>query len=138
MQEKISLNWKDSMVFQSEVDHHLITVDAHAEHGGSQKGPRPKPLLLVSLAGCTAMDVVSILKKMKVPFQDVKIDVSAEQTETHPKVYTSFHIDYHVFGNDIELSKVERAVELSQTQYCGVSAMLKKVGEVTYKIHLHK
>jgi len=136
MTENIVLNWKEAMAFSATIDGYEVNVDAHSEHGGTANGPRPKPLLLVALAGCTAMDVVSILTKMKVPFTDVKVEVTAEQSETHPKVYTSFHLIYKVFGKDISKEKVERAVELSQNQYCGVNAMLKKASEITYEIQL--
>jgi len=138
MTENIILNWKEAMAFSSSVDGFDIQVDAHQEHGGTGNGPRPKPLLLVALAGCTAMDVVSILTKMKTPFRDVKVEVSAEQTQTHPKVYSSFHIIYHIYGKDVLKEKVERAINLSQNQYCGVSAMLKKAAEISYEIKLHE
>ncbi|HPD64253.1 MAG TPA: OsmC family protein [Bacteroidia bacterium] len=138
MKESIILNWDSGMAFSTEIDGHSIQVDAHPEHGGSGKGPRPKPLLLAALAGCTAMDVVSILNKMKVEMRDFKVEVIANQTEEHPKVYDRFKLVYHVFGENIPQEKVEKAVDLSQEKYCGVSAMLKKAAELTYEIQLHQ
>lgn len=138
MTESIVLNWNAGMSFQTEIDGHSISLDAHPDHGGSGKGPRPKPLLLVSLAGCTAMDVVSILGKMKVELKSFKVEVVANQTEEHPKVYDNLKLIYHVFGENIPLEKVKKAVELSQERYCGVSAMLKKAANVSYEIQLHE
>jgi putative redox protein len=125
------------MSFSSVIQDHEITIDSHPKFGGEGKGPRPKPLLLFSLAGCTGMDVVSLLKKMRVDYDEFKIKVAAELTEEHPKYYNKIHITYFFKGNSIDKSKVEKAINLSQDKYCGVSFMLKKASEITYDIHIN-
>jgi putative redox protein len=132
----IECNWQEAMEFSATVNGHTLTLDAEAEFGGHDKGPRPKPLLLVSLAGCTAMDVISILKKMKLDVKDLKIKVDGELTEEHPKTYHKIHLTYIVSG-DLPPDKVEHAVKLSQEKYCGVNAMLNKVSQVTYSIEIN-
>jgi putative redox protein len=95
-----------------------------------ENGPRPLELLLIGLAGCTAMDVISILKKKRQTFTDFQINVSAERAEEHPKVYTKIHLEYVVVG-DVEPQALERSIELSQEKYCSASAMLSQVTEIT-------
>ncbi len=115
---------------------HWITMDGPEDFGGSNAGISPKELLLVSLAGCTASDVVSILQKKRVKLDDFEINISAEMTEEHPKVFTKIDLEYVFYGVSIAEKDVERAIDLSQTTYCGVTAMLKKAMEInhTYKI----
>lgn len=134
MKKVIEANWTGGMSFESEIDNHKIIADAAAKFGGQDKGPRPKPLLLLSLAGCTGMDVISLLQKMRVEIEDLKIEVSGELTEEHPKYYHKIDLIYRFKGEGIDRNKVEKAVNLSQDKYCGVSAMLKKVAEISYTI----
>jgi putative redox protein len=138
MKEELVAQWTNGMSFTSTVNDHEITIDAHPKVGGEGKGPRPKPLLLYSLAGCTGMDVVSLLKKMRVDYSDFKIRISAELTEDHPKYYSKIHISYIFSGQDIDKGKVEKAVNLSQDKYCGVSYMLGKAAEITYEIIINE
>jgi len=102
--------------------------------GGTDKGPRPKALLLVSLAGCTAMDVISILGKMRVQPEAFRIETDGELTEEHPKYYHKLHLRYVFKGKDLPVDKLEKAVSLSQERYCGVSAMLSKAATITHEI----
>ncbi len=134
MAEHINCQWTGKMSFKSTVNGHDIILDADDSVGGENKGPRPKPLLLVALAGCTGMDVVSILSKMRVAFDDVNVEIEAEMTDEHPKVYSKIHIIYNIKGKDLPMAKVERAVQLSQENYCGVSAMLKKASDLSFEI----
>ncbi len=115
---------------------HWITMDGPEDFGGSNAGISPKELLLLSLAGCTASDVVSILQKKRVKLDDFEINISAEMTEEHPKVFTKIDLEYVFYGDSIVEKDVERAIDLSQTTYCGVTAMLEKVLTInhTYKI----
>jgi putative redox protein len=115
---------------------HWITMDGPENFGGSDAGIRPKELLLLSLAGCTASDVVSILQKKRVKLDDFEINIFAEMTEEHPKVYSKIDLEYVFYGKDIKDKDVERAIELSQTTYCGVTAMFKKAMKInhTYRI----
>jgi putative redox protein len=132
----LSTEWKGEMEFlaKTESNHNLI-MDASEQSGGHDGGVRPKELLLVGLTGCTGMDVVSILKKMKVENYTFKIDVDYEKSTEHPIVYNKIHLIYK-FGivDDSQKGKIEKAVKLSQDRYCGVSAMLKKSSEITYEI----
>ncbi|MFC2114304.1 OsmC family protein [Bacteroidota bacterium] len=132
----ISMKWNEEMSFSTDIDGHKLIVDASPEVGGQDKGMRPKPLMLAALAGCTGMDVVSIMRKMKVEFSSFQIHVDANMTDQHPKVYDTFHIIYEVKGKDLSLAKIEKAVLLSQENYCGVSAMYKHFAGLTYEIRL--
>jgi len=136
MKEAVQLKWTEDMAFEATVDNHRIMLDAKPEHGGKDKGPRPKPLMMVSLAGCTAMDVVSLMKKMRVDIKDFNVTVEGELTEEHPKHFTSMHIIYEFTGDNLPLDKIQRAIELSQDRYCGVSAVYRKVMDLTYEIKL--
>ena len=128
--------FKGDMEFlvKTESGHEMI-LDAGESSGGHDKGVRPKELLLVGLSGCTGMDVVSILKKMKVENYKLRIEVESEKTEEHPVIYKKIHLKY-IFHleDDSKKDKVEKAVNLSQERYCGVSAMLKKASERSYEI----
>ena len=98
---------------------------------GRETGPRPLELLLIGLAGCSAMDVVSILQKKRQPFTGLQVKVTAERADEHPRVYTRIHMEYVVTGQGVEPQAVERAIELSQTKYCPAAAMLSKAVEIT-------
>jgi putative redox protein len=115
---------------------HWVTMDGPEKLGGSDAGVRPKELLLMALAGCTGSDVVSILQKKRVNLTDFEINITAQQTEEHPKVFTDIDLEYVFYGKDLKEKDVERAIELSTETYCGVSAMLKKAMNInhTYRI----
>lgn len=134
MQHNAEVKWKGEMAFKGLVNNHEFLLDADEAVGGNDSGPRPKNLVLACLAGCTGMDVVAILNKMQVAYEGLKIEVSGDLTEEHPKYYHKIHIIYRFKGNDLPPDKLARAVELSQTKYCGVSFMLKSVAEITYEI----
>jgi putative redox protein len=137
MKHLVNTSWKGNMQFETEVNGHKFIMDAPSELGGDDSGPRPKPLLLSALAGCTGMDVVSILKKMRVEIESLDIAVEANLTEEQPTHYTSMHVVYIFKGTDLPLDKLEKAVELSRERYCGVSYMYKNAGiDVTYEIRL--
>lgn len=96
-----------------------------------QSGPTPMELLLIGLAGCTAMDVISILQKKRQPFKGLQVRVSGERAEEHPQVYTRIHVEYIVTGEGVDPQAVERAIELSETKYCSAAAMLGAVAKIT-------
>lgn len=131
---KISAVWSEDMAFEVTQNNHTFFLDASEVAGGKDKGPRPKALLLSGLAGCTGMDVVSILKKMKVGDFKLNISVAATLTEEHPKVYNKIFIEYLFEGKELPIEKIKKAVYLSETKYCGVSAMLRKTAEIETKI----
>ena len=198
MSAQITLNWTKDSTFETLLDGHKVTIDTTAENGGNNEGPRPKALMLVALAGCSAMDVISLFLKMRVRFDKISIDVTAETSDTIPMVYTAFHATYHIDGNigpkalmlvalagcsamdvislflkmrvrfdkisiDVtaetsdtipmvytafhatyhidgnigDAAKIEKAIRLSQEKYCGVGLMMKKIGPITYDILLN-
>ena len=132
---KTSTKWKHDGVFESrqEGNDNIITVD-----GNRIEGPGPKSLLLSGLAGCSGIDVVDLLKKMRVVFSDLFIDVEADLTAEHPKVYKDILITYSIKTDPANESKVKKAIDLSLEKYCGVSAMLKKNSAIHYKLQLIK
>ncbi|MDX2444063.1 MAG: OsmC family protein [Bacteroidales bacterium] len=134
MKEVVNVNWLDNMGFEADVRGFKLTLDATENVGGKNRGPQPKPLMLVSLAGCTGMDVVSILKKMKVDFKKFNVRVEGDLTEEHPKHFTKMHIIYEFTGKDLPMSKLEKAVNLSQERYCGVSFNYRDAFELTHEI----
>ena len=109
-----------------------ITMDARPEHGGLGAGPSPMETVLLALGGCTGMDVVSVLRKMRAPLEGLEMRITAKRAEEHPKVFTRIALEYTFAGAGLRPDQVSRAVELSQTRYCSVSAMLKQVAELTY------
>lgn len=134
MKNKVDVKWTEKMSFDATVNDHKIVLDAMEAVGGEDKGPRPKPLLLLSLGGCTGMDVVSMLKKMRVEFDYFNVEVEGELTEEHPKYYHTITINYIFKGKDLPIEKLEKAVNLSQDRYCGVTAMLEKAAKIKHKI----
>ncbi|MCK4465151.1 MAG: OsmC family protein [Bacteroidales bacterium] len=138
MKDSVNVSWIKNMAFEAELGGHKIIIDADTEEGGDNLGTKPKPLMLVALAGCTGMDVVSLMRKMRVNFDKFNIRVDADLTEEHPKHYIRMHIIYEVFGKDLPYDKIQRAVELSQDKYCGVSTTYRDVLELTYKIELNE
>ena len=138
MKQDISISWKDGMAFEAEVNGHKMMLDAGEQFGGRNLGPRPKPLMLVALAGCTAMDVVSILTKMRVEISNFDVRVEAEQSEEQPIHYTSMHIIYEFWGEHLPAEKLEKAINLSHERYCGVSAVYRKAMPVTHEYIIHE
>jgi putative redox protein len=134
--EIIKVNWLENMAFEAEVNGHKIIIDAAEAVGGENRGPRPKPLMLVALAGCTGMDVVSILKKMRVEVESFNVVVEGDLTEEHPKQFSQMRVIYEFKGKDLPLDKLEKAVNLSEERYCGVSAMYKKAIGITTEIRI--
>ena len=130
------VTWQAGMAFNVDLDGHSFKVDAKPEVGGGNLGPRPKGLVLSALGGCTGMDVVSILAKMRVPLEGFRVEVEAPLTDEHPRVYMAIHVRYVFRGKDLPMDKLERAVQLSQERYCGVSAMLAKAVPMTHEIVL--
>lgn len=132
--QEVKVSYLESMAFEAEVNGHKIILDAAEPVGGENRGPRPKPLMLTALAGCTGMDVVSILKKMRVELEDFNVTVEGDLTEEHPIQFSKMHVKYSFKGKDLPLEKLKKAVSLSEERYCGVSALYKKVIEVTSEI----
>ena len=129
----VTTTWVNKLAFDSEVNNHVVRIDAKPPMGDNT-GPGPKALLLTALTGCTGMDVASLLPKMRVPFDRLVIEAEAEQTEDHPKVYKFIKLTFRIAGKEVDEEKVRKAIELSQEKYCGVTAMLKAHCPVTWEL----
>ena len=136
MHHEITCEWKGKMEFEGEILGHKIMLDNASSPDSDNKGASPKRLLLLAVAGCTGMDVVSMLAKMRVKLDGLTLRVIADGVDTDPSVYTDMKIIYQFRGEglDAERDKLERAVTLSQEKYCGVSAMLQKAVKITTEI----
>lgn len=135
MKTSVSTQWTQGMSFESNIDNHKIAIDSAVQFGGQDKGPSPKKLLLTGLAGCTGMDVVSILQKMRQEMSFFNIIVEADMTEEHPKYYNKITIKYQFKKSDnLDSAKVDRAIELSQQQYCGVAFMFRHFAAITHEV----
>lgn len=132
---QINVDWKGDLEFENNFPSgHKLTIDGAEESGGHNQGPRPMELLLSGLAGCTGIDVVLILKKMKVDLKDFKIEVEAQRAEKHPRRFTKIHLKYQFKGQDISEPKVERAIKLSEEKYCSASNSLNAEITSSYQI----
>ena len=116
---------------------HWVPMDGPAEFGGSDAGIRPKELLLLSLAGCTGSDVASIMDKMREPYTRMEVEIEAEMSQEHPKVYTKMEVIYKVWGEGIKESNLKRAIELSEERYCGVTAMLRDSVQISSRYEIN-
>ena len=126
------VKWARGMKFIAETDdQHSVTMDADSKFGGENGGPRPMQLLLVALGGCTGMDVVSILRKMRVAFDSFQIEVKAERAEEHPKVFRRVDVKYVISGDDIPEDKFLKAIQLSHDRYCPVTAIFQETADIT-------
>ncbi|MBP9016781.1 MAG: OsmC family protein [Paludibacteraceae bacterium] len=128
--------WRKDNIFDTDVDGHTITIDLGKEAGGEDAGPRPKKLLLVAAAGCSGLDVVPLLKKMRVELKGFDIQIEAQMSEEHPKQYTSMKVIYEFEGDNLPMEKLEKAVTLSYEKYCGVMAMYKKAIPISWEIRI--
>ena len=135
---KTITKWKQGMTFESHLNQHTINIDTTKKGGGADTGFNPKALLLSALAGCTGMDVVSILTKMRIKFSNFEIEVDADQTDDEPRVFKDFNIIYRLKTDPAYMEKIKKAVDLSMDKYCGVSAMLQKHAPIHYKIIIEK
>jgi putative redox protein len=136
MKHIVDMSWTDKIAFEADMDGHKVVIDASEEVGGSDLGPRPKKLMLTALAGCTGIDVVMILKKMKVDFEAFNVIVEGEVTDEHPKHYNKMKVVYQFKGKDLPMAKLEKAVQLSEEKYCGVSAVYKQAMPVETEIRI--
>lgn len=136
MKHVVDMSWTDKIAFEGDMDGHKVVIDASEEVGGSDLGPRPKKLMLTALAGCTGIDVVMILKKMKVEFEAFNVIVEGELTEGYPQYYNKMKVVYQFKGKDLPMAKLEKAVKLSEEKYCGVSVVYKEAMEMKSEIRI--
>jgi putative redox protein len=139
MNHKVTTTWKQNLQFESDnPSGHSVLIDTSIENGGQNSGLAPKAMMLSSLAGCSGLDVISILNKMKVKVDDFNITTIGELTEEHPKYYNKVSVIYQFSGANLPQDKLKKAVDLSVEKYCGVMEMFRKFAEVTIKIEYIK
>ncbi len=136
-QKTAHLKQVDGITFAARTDsNHWVIMDGPEAFGGSNAGSRPKELLLFALGGCTSSDVISILRKKRVPVEDYRMLITANMAEEHPQVFTDIHLKFIFYGQGINPADVERAIELSSTKYCSVSAMLRGNVNITHSFSI--
>ncbi|EAQ42629.1 MULTISPECIES: OsmC family protein [unclassified Polaribacter] len=134
----VTTKWTQKSQFDTDnpSGHHLTMFDK-SQDNGDVVGFAPKALMLSSLAGCSGLDVVSLLEKMRAEVAQFHIEVTAELTDEHPKYYNKVKVDYHFSDAELQPDKIQKAVNLSVTKYCGVMEMFRKFADVKTEIHLH-
>ncbi len=130
------VDWKHDLTFDAHQNEQTFTLASSTVGEDAEPGISPKNMLLTALAGCTGMDVASLLTKMRVPFTSLRVCVDAELTDAHPRVYRNIHVIYEVGATEDHRAQIERAVGMSVDTYCGVYAMLRKGSEITHKLVL--
>ena len=136
MKDTVLTTWEGNLVFKS-LNPNKSTLIHGSVSDDAKKISGPKILMLSSLAGCSGLDVISILDKMKIKLDDFKMNTSASLSEDHPKYYKEVHLEYHFYGKMLNVEKINRAVELSVTKYCGVMEMFRKFAKVSTSNHFH-
>jgi len=137
MELNAKIEWKEGLAFKADLDGHEFTIDGTAEAGGRDLGPRPKGLTLVSLAGCTGMDVISILGKMRVPVKTFRVETEALLADEHPKKFLEIKVVYTFAGAGIDPEALRKAIALSEEKYCGVRATLAPTVAIRHEIVLN-
>jgi putative redox protein len=131
---KSKITWQEGMAFEAELDGFKLMIDADKSVGGQGRGPKPKGLTLVSLAGCTGMDVISILRKMKVDVEGFEVQTEGVVADEHPRKFTEITLRYLFTGKDLPHEKLKKAINLSREKYCGVSATLAPTVRINTEI----
>ena len=135
----ISVNWVDGLLMVGKSDSgHTITMDGPPESGGENLGVRPMEMLLLGVAGCTMIDVVTTLKKMRQDLSHLETKINAERATDHPKVFTDIHIQFILKGQDLDEKKVDKAITLSAEKYCSASIMLGETATITHDFEVVK
>lgn len=136
---KARIKWVEDATFLGEAGSgHALVMDGPPESGGRNLGPRPMELLLLGMGGCTAFDVIMILKKSRQPVTDCVVELNAERAEQAPKVFTRIHVHFVVTGRGLAEKQVERAVQLSAEKYCSASIMLGQVAEISHDFEIRE
>lgn len=134
---QVALNWKQGMSFSGKADSgYSLDLSAGADVGGAEDGFRPMELMALGLAGCTGMDVISILEKKRQDVKAFEVRVQTEKADEHPRVWTSVMVEYIVSGKDIDPAAVERALQLSFDKYCPAQNMLKLAVTIKHKYQI--
>jgi len=137
-EHKVTTVYKQGMQFETDSPTGFKTMmDTSPANGGANDGMGPKALMLSALSGCTGLDIVFVLNKMRVPIPEFKLEARGELTQEHPKYYDKVWLDYHFYGDDLDQSKIRKAVELSETTYCGVMEMFRRFAQLEIGIFFH-
>lgn len=137
MATRTSTEWIGGMAFDTAVNGHHVIMDVGPEQGGADKGPKPKPLVLAALSGCSAMDIVSLLEKMRVEGYKFRIDAEADSTTDHPVIYHTIRLDFRFWGENLPPDKILKAVGLSTQRYCGVHEMLRRSSNIIVRTYIN-
>ena len=137
MKQSITMNWLNNMAFETNLNGHKVVIDASEDHGGQNLGPRPKAFMLVALGGCTGMDVVSILNKMRVEYKSLNIVIEGDTADEHPKKFLRMKVIYNFTGENLPMDKIQKAVDLSREKYCGVYASYKDSIDIEHVIKIN-
>jgi putative redox protein len=137
MAKEITLKQVQGITFVAKGNtNHWVVMDGSSDFGGNAAGSTPKELILMALAGCTATDVVPIMKKKRAPLQKLEINVKGNEREEHPRIFTDIHVEYVFYGDGLKADDIERAIELSTTKYCSVSAILSASAPITHSYRI--
>ncbi|MTI81872.1 MAG: OsmC family protein [Firmicutes bacterium] len=134
---KVSINWEGNMKFVGSDDNFEVTMDAAAVYGGQNEGIRPMELMLLSVGGCTGIEVGHILNKMRVKFDSFNIEVNGNRVDEHPKVFNNIDIIYKFTGENIPEQKVNKALQLAAEVYCSAANMVNKTAKMNYKYEIN-
>ncbi len=130
---KVRVKWVEDVCFMGQSGSgHAVIMDGPPEMGGKNLGIRPMEMLLLGAGGCTAFDVLSMLKKARQPVQDCSVEIEADRAETAPKVFTEIRLHYRLTGHGLKVAQVERAIKLSAEKYCSATLMLGKSAKITH------
>ena len=134
---KVRVKWVENVAFVGETEsNHAFVMDGAPEGGGRNLGPRPMEVVLVGTGGCTAYDVVSILRKSRQDISDCVVEIEADRAPSDPKVFTRIHFHFVITGRALKREQVERAIHLSAEKYCSASIMLAKTAQITHDYEL--
>ena len=134
---KVRIKWVENVTFVAETESsHAIVMDGAPEGGGRNLGPRPMETMLAGTGGCTAYDVVTILRKARQNISDCVVEIDAERAPQDPKIFTRIHFHFVVTGRDVDAKQVDRAIHLSAEKYCSASIMLGKTAEITHDFEI--
>lgn len=135
---KAVISWQGKMGFKTQVRNHTFSMDVSEAQGGDNAGPSPKEFLVAAIAGCTGMDVVALLKKDQNLLQALEVSADVDVTTTHPKVFSAVRLVFRAKANGLDPQKLMDVIALSQSKYCGVSAMVATVAQITYEVYLNE
>lgn len=131
--------YKQGMQFETDSPTgYKALIDTSPENGGKNEGLGPKGMMLSALAGCTGLDIVFVLNKMRAEVPQFKMIARGALTEKHPKTYHTVWLDYHFYGDDLKKDKIQKAVDLSAEQYCGVMEMFRQFCDLKIGVHFHE